>query len=81
MIARPLLPTFDRFLDQIVEKMTPQEILAFEVTDDEQDYAQQLVDRNSEGNLTPQEQAYLEQMIEFDLLVGVLKAKALKVLK
>jgi hypothetical protein len=81
MISQPLLPTFERFLDRIVEKMTPEEILAFEVSEDEQDYVQELVEHNSEGTLTPEEKSHLDQMVEFDLLVGVLKAKALKVMR
>lgn len=81
MVSTPLLPTFERFLDHIVEKMTPEEILAFQVSDDEQEYAQTLVDHGNAGVLTAEEKSHLDQMVEFDLLVGVLKAKALKALK
>jgi hypothetical protein len=81
LLSQPLLPILNRLLDQVVEKMTPQEILAFQASEDEKEYVQELVERNLEGSLTPEEKVHLDQYVEFDLLVGVLKAKALKALK
>jgi hypothetical protein len=71
------LSYFDRLLDYLVEKATPQEILAFSATPTEQEHAEDLLERQSIGTLTPDEKTELEQMAEFDEFVGLLKARAL----
>lgn len=75
------LPLLDQFLDYLIEKATPQEILAFRVPDGDAEYLQDLVERNNAGSLSHEEMIYLDQAAEFELLVSVLKAKALKRLK
>ncbi|MCA0456788.1 MAG: hypothetical protein LCI00_22640 [Chloroflexi bacterium] len=72
------LPVYDKLLDFLVEKATPAEILSFQVSDEEKELAQDLVERKSAGLLTSSEEGMLEQMAEFDLLVTILKAKAQK---
>ncbi|MBA3870557.1 MAG: hypothetical protein H0X30_15550 [Anaerolineae bacterium] len=79
MAATTFLSVYDKFLDFLVEKATPEEILSFQVSDDEKEFAQNLVERKSAGLLTSNEESLLEQMAEFDLLVTILKAKAHKV--
>jgi hypothetical protein len=71
-----LSPVYDNFLDYLVEKATPQEILAFKVSEEAQRRAEELTERNKAGTLTPEEAAELEQMLELNLLVAALKAKA-----
>ncbi len=71
------LPLYDSFLDFLVEKATPEEILAFRAPESEQEQARQLIERNSAGLLTEPEQQQLEQMLQFERLVTRLKAKAL----
>ncbi|MBC8097820.1 MAG: hypothetical protein H7Y11_00120 [Armatimonadetes bacterium] len=70
----------DQLLDFLVDKATPQEILAFRMTDAAQLRAETLTVHNKTRTLTPDEAAELEQMIALDLLLGALKARALKVL-
>jgi hypothetical protein len=81
MIPPTTLPVFDKFLDFLVEKASPQEILAFRVSEEEAEHLEELVDRNNAGTISPEETAYLDQAVEFEMLVSVLKAKALKTLK
>jgi hypothetical protein len=81
MIPPTTLPVFDKFLDFLVEKASPQEILAFRVSEEEAEHLEELVDRNNAGTISPEEAAYLDQAVEFEMLVSVLKAKALKTLK
>jgi hypothetical protein len=81
MIPPTTLPVFDKFLDFLVEKATPQEILAFHVSEEEAEQLQDLIDRNNAGTLGVEEAAYLDQAVDFELLVSVLKAKALKSLR
>lgn len=70
-------PIYDSFLDYLIEKATPAEILAFRPSAEAQERAQTLLDRSSEGTLTPEERAELDQMLQMDRLVSVLKARAL----
>jgi len=77
MATSSVLPAFDAFLDYLVEKATPQEILAFSVPPEEQERASQLLERQNAGSLTPVEAIELDRMREFDRLVSLLKAKAL----
>src|SRR5574341_1195976 len=73
-------PTLGKVLDYLVEKATPQAIMAISVSDEEQQRAHELLDRNNEGTLTEQERVELEQMLEVEQLVKLLKAKALLML-
>lgn len=77
MASSGVLPAFDAFLDYLVEKATPQEILAFSVPPEEQEHASELLERQSAGTLTSVEAFELDRMREFDRLVSLLKAKAL----
>ncbi len=77
MAATGLIPAFDYFLDFVVKKATPEEILAFQLPESERQRAIELLDKQDEGALTPDEMAELEEMRQVDLLVMTLKAKAL----
>jgi hypothetical protein len=77
MATSSVLPAFDAFLDYLVEKATPQEILAFSVPPEGQERASELLERQNAGVLTPIEAIELDRMREFDRLVSLLKAKAL----
>jgi hypothetical protein len=72
---------YDRLLDEIVQKMTPEDILALRASDDEQARAVDLLVRRSAGTLTPDEQTELDQIAQFDRLVGLLKARAAAALR
>ena len=68
--------TFDKFLDEIVAKMTPAEILAFQLSEEEQDRIDDLLDRNNEGDLNTVEKGELQQIVELERIMALLKAKA-----
>ena len=68
--------TFDKFLDEIVARMTPEEILAFQLSEDEQDRIDDLLDRNNEGDLNTAEKGELQQIVELERIMSLLKAKA-----
>lgn len=76
-----MLPAYDTFLDYLVEKATPQEILAFRVSEEQQERASELLARQNEGTITPDEQGELQRMAELDRLVSLLKAKATAAMK
>ena len=72
-----IAPIYDDFLNYLVEKATPAEILAFRPSSKALARAEILLDRSSEGVLTLDERAELDQMLQMDRLVSVLKARAL----
>ena len=81
MATAKLVPSYERFLDRVVETMTPEEILAFRVSDEEQERVDELLDRNNENQLTETEQRELEQIAQFEELMTLLKVRAAYKLK
>ena len=73
----PLTPVYDYFLDFLVEKATPQEIIAFTIPEPERIRALTLLDQQDADALTPEEAVELDQMQRVDRLISALKAKAL----
>jgi len=67
---------YDRLLDFLIEKVTPQEILAFSDTDEEQKHADDLIERFGAGKLTREEKMELDQLQEFEKWLNLLKARA-----
>lgn len=72
---------YDDFLEFVIEKASPEAVLSFQLSEQSQDRAVELLDRQDEGLLTPAEAEELEQMRQFDLLIGLLKVKALAALR
>ena len=68
-----LAPVYDRFLDFLVEKATPQEILAFTIPESERERALVLLDKRDTGSLTLEEAIELDQMQRVDQLISALK--------
>jgi hypothetical protein len=75
-----LSPVYDDFLDFMIEKATPQEILAYSASRVAQERAEVLLEKNNSGTLTPEEAEELQQMLQVDRLISVLKARALEAL-
>lgn len=75
-----LSPVYDDLLDFLIEKATPQEILAFNASKIAAERAEELLEKNNAGTLTSDEDAELQQMLQVDRLVSVLKARALEAL-
>ena len=74
-------PAHDSILDFLVEKATPQEILAFKVSEAEQQRTIELLDKQDEGTLSPEEEAELDSIRQMDLLYMALRARALCALR
>ena len=72
------LPLYNTFLDFLVEKATPEEILAFQASEADQEQVQNLLTKNSAGTLTQTEYYQLEQMRQFEHMMEHLKLKALE---
>jgi hypothetical protein len=73
-------PAHDSMLDFLVERATPQEILAYEISEAERERALELLNKQEEGTLTPDEETELDAIEQMELLYMTLRAKALKAL-
>ena len=78
MAAIHLSPVYNAFVDFVVQKATPNEVLAFKLPASTKRRAIELLERSNAGTLTPEEALELEQMQQIDRLVSVLKARALE---
>ena len=75
-MSTPLTPIFDHFVDFLVEKASPREILNFQIPEQDKQRAMDLLDKQDVGDLTPEETSELHQMQEVDRLISILKARA-----
>ena len=78
--AREISP-YTSFVEYLLEKMTPEEILAYHASDKEQERAEELTEKNKDGTLTPEERAELQEMMNLEALVNLLKVRAMVALK
>jgi hypothetical protein len=69
---------YDELLNFLIERATPEEILSFKPSEKAEGRAEDLLDRNNAGTLTPEETLELQQMLYFDRKTSVLKAQAAK---
>lgn len=79
MATTRLSPVYDEFLDYLIEKATPAEILAYRPSSSAQQRADYLTQRNKLGEMSPEEAAELQNMLEIDVLISALKARALRI--
>lgn len=81
MLPDTILTVYDEFLEYLAQRAAPEEILAFKASEAAQRRADTLTERNKAGELSPDEALELEQMLRFNRLVVLLKAKAMKSLQ
>lgn len=71
----PVRTVFDVITDFLASQPTPNEIIAYHLPEDLQDRADELVERNGEGQLTFDEQQELYDFMRADDMMALLKAK------
>jgi hypothetical protein len=81
MSSIDVLSVYDEFLEYLAQRATPEQILAFKASEAAQQRADELTERNKAGVLTAEEVVELEQMLRFNRLVSMLKARAFKALQ
>ena len=77
MNAPPLSHSYSSLLDFIMERATPDDVLAFDLPQSEKDRAIVLLDKQDDDALTPEEVAELQQMLVVERIFMALKARAL----
>ncbi len=68
------------FMDYLIEKASPQEILAYQASEAEQKRAIELLEKLNVGDLTPEEVHELQVMQQRNRFVIAMKARALETL-
>ncbi|MDX1993533.1 MAG: hypothetical protein SF029_14175 [bacterium] len=72
---------YDELLDYLASKATPEDVLAFRPSEEAEARAVYLSEQNGAGLLTPDESLKLQQLLDFDRKVGLLKARDALALK
>jgi len=71
----PIRTVFGVITDFLATNPTPEEIVAYRLPDDLQERAHELLDRNSEDILTPEEREEMFDFVRVDQLMSLLKIK------
>lgn len=71
---------YERFADFLLDKLSPEEILAFQIPEPEQEYARELIERDNAGTLMAEEAEQVQQVLQFERMMMVMKAKALSLM-
>ena len=74
-------PTHIDFLDYLLERADPEDVLAYQASEEEQERAFDLLEKNNAGTLTPDEEMELARMQEINRLVKLLKVRAFETLQ
>ncbi|MCU0479954.1 MAG: hypothetical protein MUE54_01930 [Anaerolineae bacterium] len=72
-----VINAYQQLIDYLAEKATPEQLLAFQLSDAEQERARELLEKNAQNMLSTEEQHEFEQMIYFDRIMSRLKARAM----
>ena len=72
---------YDEILDYLASKASPEDILAFQASEEAEARASYLSDQNNKGTLTPEEAAELQHLLHLDRKIALLKAQAALELK
>jgi len=75
-LAAHSLPSYERFLDLILEYVPLDLIIEFMATEAERERVQDLLERKSAATITPAELDELDDIVQFDQMVMRLKARA-----
>lgn len=75
MLDAPTRTVFDVVTDFLATEPSPQEIIDFYMPDDLQARLDELLDKNSEGEITPSEREELERFLNANQMFSLLKTK------
>ncbi|MCA9906680.1 MAG: hypothetical protein KC547_22650 [Anaerolineae bacterium] len=75
MLNAPARSVFSVITDFLATNPTPEAIIAYHLPDDLQERAHYLLERNGEGELTPEEREEMLDFVRVDDMMSLLKAK------
>jgi hypothetical protein len=73
-------PAYFEFIDFIAAGTTPEQIIAFRPSPAAQQRVEELIAREKEGNLAPEEQSELDHFFQLEHILRVAKARAEQIL-
>ena len=71
-------PVYDELVDVLVEDVASERLLAFRLSPGKQERLDDLLAKNRDGTLTPDEAAELDAFAQFEHVVRMLKARSLQ---
>jgi len=66
---------YDELVDLLAEDAVPDKVLSFQLSNEKQRRLDDLLSKNRDGTLTPQESAELDAFEQFEHVVRLLKAR------
>jgi hypothetical protein len=75
MLNMPVRSVFSEITDFLATNPTPQEIIAYQLSEDLQARAHELLERNGENQLTPEERDEMFDFVRVDEMMSLLKVK------
>ena len=76
MSIAPPKPVLDEITDFLITRPLPEEVIAYRLPDALEQRAHALMERHRQNALTPPERAEMEEFMQADHLMTLLKAKA-----
>lgn len=70
--------TFEALIEHLLKTASPQQMLEFYPTEEADERARFLLEANNAGTLSPDERQELDQMLQVNRLITLMKAKALQ---
>jgi hypothetical protein len=68
-------PVYDDLIELLANSANPETVLSFQLSNDKQRRLDQLLSKNRDGTLSPQESAELDAYEQFEHVVRLLKAR------
>jgi hypothetical protein len=75
MFNAPVRSVFGEITDFLATNPTPQDILAYQLPDELQERAHELLERNGEDELSPEEHDEMMDFVRIEQMMMLLKAK------
>jgi hypothetical protein len=69
---------YDEIIDFIARGTTPQSLIDFKISEDAQEYLEELVYKHKAGKLTPEEKKELDDFLVLEHIIRLAKARAYK---
>ena len=81
MATQVKVPIYQKLVEYLANFATPEQVIAFTIDDEIQERGEELLDKNNEGELSPNEQLELEELRQFHRILSKLKAQAMIAVK
>jgi len=81
MATQVKVPIYQNLVEYLANSTTPEQVIAFRIDDATQARGEELLDKNNEGELSPEERLELEELRQFHQVVSKLKAQAMLAVK